>query len=115
MDRDGDTIEYVCRFDNLIDGSVSDGASLCTTIVNIDASNPTFNQFTGVLSGWKPAKSDGDSSTEYEIKITAEDDYGASSSTIFSTTVQIGYPTVTTASDQIFPNNQIETEDTFYL
>ncbi len=115
LDRDGDTLEYTCRFDNTIDNAVSDGASLCSTIINIDASNPSFNQFTGVLTGWKPAKSDGDSNRQYEIKITAEDDYGAKSSTIFSTTVQIGQPTITAAADQIFPSNYLLTNDTISL
>ena len=111
FDRDGDTISYTCRYDNTIDGVVDSSAALCSSLTNVDATNPTFNQYSGIFSGWKPTQADGENPNSYEFKIIAEDFYGASSTAIFSTTVQIGYPTLSTVNDMVFPNNAVTTQE----
>jgi len=113
-DADGDAITYACTFDNNIDGSVVDGASSCSTITNIDGSSYlSFNTFSGILSAWKPAIAS--LGVAFEFKITATDQYGASSSTIFSTTVQNGTPQITGVSDYTFPNAYKRVGDTLAL
>ncbi|NRA68291.1 MAG: hypothetical protein HRU19_27650 [Pseudobacteriovorax sp.] len=113
LDRDGDIITYTCVYDNDIDGAVADGASTCASLVNIDATNPTFNQFSGIFSGWKPAG--GDLGQEFEFKVTGSDTYGASSNKVFSTTVASGAPLITAASNLVFPSSYYITSDTLAI
>ncbi len=89
-DVDGDAITYTCRYDNTIDGSVGSGLSDCTSLVNEDGSNPTFNASTGLFSGWRPALKE--IGTAFEFEIVGTDANSASSSVIFSGTVQAAGP-----------------------
>ncbi|MFW7379129.1 MAG: LamG-like jellyroll fold domain-containing protein [Oligoflexus sp.] len=113
LDRDGDIISYTCRYDQNVDGTVDNNASLCTSIVNIDATNPSFNQFTGILSSWKPAA--GSQGQSFEFKVTASDFYGANSSAIFATTVQNGSPLITGVSHYTFPDSYLTSNQSLNL
>jgi hypothetical protein len=113
LDRDDDNISYTCHYDNNVDGTVdtSDSGNLCTSLNNIDASNPSFNQFTGVFSGWKPpVAAEG---VDFEFKVVASDVYGDESSTSFTTTVANGNPIITAVDDAIFPSDFIQASDTY--
>ncbi|HYX32521.1 MAG TPA: LamG-like jellyroll fold domain-containing protein [Oligoflexus sp.] len=111
-DRDGDTISYTCHFDSSIDGSVA-VTNVCPDLTNIDGSHPTFNQFTGILAGWKPRVAD--ENLSFEFKITGTDFYGLSTSTTFSTTVVNGAPTINNVTDKVFPSYYLQSNETFSL
>lgn len=112
-DPDGDNITYSCRFDNVIDGVVSPAASACSSLVNVDASNASFNIYTGLLTNWKPPFSD--TGTDFEFRITGSDVYAGTSSSIFSTTILSGEPQINAVSDMIYPSQHIETGTTLSL
>jgi len=112
LDRDGDTISYTCHYDTTIDGNVA-ATNACSVLTNIDGSNPTFNQFTGIMAGWKPRIVD--ENISFEFKVTASDFYGLSTSTTFSTTVVNGAPTINAVTNKLFPSDYLTTTDTFSL
>jgi len=89
-DIDGDTITYACRYDNTIDGTVGTGLGECISLVNEDGTNPSFDAGTGIFSGWRPQLNQ--IGTEFEFEIVGTDADSASSSVIFSGTVQTANP-----------------------
>ncbi len=89
-DSDGDIITYTCRYDNTIDTTVGSGLGDCTSLVNEDGTNPSFNPSTGVFSGWRPALNQ--IGTEFEFEIIGTDTDSQSSSVIFSGSVQTAGP-----------------------
>ncbi len=104
-DADGDSVFYTCRYDNTVDGTVINAASLCTTIVNQDGTNITFNLFSGEMANWIPRFAD--EGTSFEFRIIGSDPYGGSSTRIFSVTVQDGDPEITALSDRLLPNDAL--------
>jgi len=96
-DADGDTITYTCKYDNSIDSTVSSSANDCSTLVNQDASNPSFSSSTGIFSGWMPRFTD--EGVNFEFSIVAVDPYSGSDEVLFSTTIAAGVQLVTDISD----------------
>ncbi len=90
FDVDSDPITYTCRFDNVIDGTVSSVASECTTLISEDSSSPSFSSSTGVLSGWTPRHSD--VGVSFEFSIEGRDPYAANSIVVFSGVINAGTP-----------------------
>jgi hypothetical protein len=111
-DADGDPISYTCHYDNSISGDVDTAtAATCASLANIGSGSPTFNQYTGTFSGWKPRVTD--ENIQFEFKIVGTDTNGASDSVIFSTTVINGAPTITNVTDKVFPSSYLNAADTF--
>jgi hypothetical protein len=111
-DPDGDPITYSCYYDNVINGTVAeDSTKTCGSLSNINGGNPTFSQYTGIFSGWKPSIAD--ENIDFEFRVKGIDAYGGTSSVYFSTTVNSGYPTITNITDKVFPSTHLVAGNTF--
>jgi hypothetical protein len=87
-DVDLDQVVYTCHYDTAVDGFVDTATNPCTSLVNQDASNASFDTATGVFV-WTPPFSIAHN-TEYEIRISATDPFGGSDEDFF--VYQIKHP-----------------------
>ena len=113
-DIDGDTLNYACFYDLVVDGAVA-ASSPCSSLVNQDTTSASFSTGTGVLN-WTPPYAI-TAGTSYEFRITATDPFGASSSRVFSATVNSGVPILahSPAGDFVFPSNFISSAQALTL
>ena len=85
LEPDGDGMSMDCRLDTTVDGVVSDSATNCTSLLNVDGSFASFNSLTGVLN-WTPPLTY--INRTFEFRISARDTYFATGSAVFNVFVQ---------------------------
>ena len=97
------SLSYSCQSDGLVDGSVSSTAPACSTLLNQDGSQASFNSVTGLLE-WTPPL--GMSNTQREVQITVTNGRLSTSAIIV---ISIGAPppsasqsTLTLSSNSIY-------------
>ena len=78
VDEDQDPIDYSCRYDTTVDGSVAVGANDCTSIANAE-----FFSGTGIIK-WTPMAAQ---AGDYEMLVTGSDAGGNSDDTFFVITI----------------------------
>lgn len=105
LDADGDAITYTCRYDLVVDGSVSGSAPLCSSLTNENGSNASFASTNGVFN-WSPPYALSLSS-QYEFQVSGADVYGGTNSRIAVGTVVAGPPGVPTGLAAIPGNSQV--------
>ncbi len=85
FEPDGDGISMGCRLDTTVDGVVSDSATNCTSLLNVDGSFASFDSSTGIFN-WTPPLTY--INRTFEFRISARDTYFSSGSAVFSVSVQ---------------------------
>ncbi len=108
IDVDGDPLTYSCYYDLTVDGVVA-SVTACPTLVNENTTAATFNTATGEFN-WTPPYTIVPG-TQYEVRVTGTDPFGALSSRVIVLTVNTGVPILewTPAGHFTFPTQFITT------